>query len=272
PAQALMMRRKALRSFIASVAIGAILLGDVGFIFVGFSEPLVWACQAAGAGALIVALLCNRRGWVALAALLAVFGALAAVWPTIWFYERGLTVDAWPAFDLLVLGPVVLVAVFERQRWAWVLAALTLVMIGLTVYWQPWASDMRLEAATLGGDVATYGVLLSRPFFLYVLAVFIVRTSMAATNREIGRADLESRARASETARADFLAGNNEEMMKFVKELIDVDTNRSRFPGNVPPYAHVEAAYRDYLEVTAQQRHRGRVPPEAQRRLASALN
>jgi hypothetical protein len=116
PAQALAMRRKALRSFIASVAIGAILLGDVGFIFIGLSEPLVWVCQAAGALALLLALSCNRRGWVGLAAVLAVFAALAAVWPTIWFYPPGLTVDAWPGFDILLLGPVVLVAVFERQR------------------------------------------------------------------------------------------------------------------------------------------------------------
>jgi hypothetical protein len=194
------------KSRLAAYIILGILLVVLLLIPLGLGDPTGSLLPLIGAGVgVLISALFNRLGNVMAAALLLILIINAAVLASLISQTGGLTVDALPAFDLLVISVVVGASLLPGLA-AFAVAAINVAAICLAFFLLPHASDLTKELTdptVLGGGTLAIVALLSRPIALQIIIAVVAFLWVRGTDQAIRRADRAEEIAALEHTLAD---------------------------------------------------------------------
>jgi hypothetical protein len=179
------------RSRLASWIILGLFIGDGVLSGFGIGDIGSEAAVVILALGLVVAALFNHAGHVGFAgtliALLIIAGTLGAVVS----YPKGLTLDALPAFDLLIVSVVVAASLLPRRA-AFLIAAINIALITTDFFAQPHAADLQHELSdtTLYPSPVVASIsLITRPIALQIIVSVVAYLWVRGTDDAIRRAD-----------------------------------------------------------------------------------
>jgi hypothetical protein len=199
-------RERLRRARLASYIVLSVLIVDILLIPLGLGDPVGTLLPVVGGGAFIlVAALFNRLGNVAVTALLLIAIINGAVSASLLSQPTGLTTDALPAFDLLVISVVVGASLLPRVA-AFIVAFANIAIIALLFFLTPHAPDLTHELtdpAVLGGGAVAVAALLGRPIALQIVIAIVAYLWVRGTDDAIRRADRAEEIAALEHTLAD---------------------------------------------------------------------
>jgi hypothetical protein len=190
---------------------------DLILLLAGVNDPgTLTAVLVFGAGLIIAAVL-NRRGFVAAAATLIVVLVCVGVLGSLLSQPLGLlTLDALPAYDLLVLAVLVAASVLPRIA-AFVVAAVNMGIITLDFVFQPHYTDITRVLNYYGGTAAGTAALLSRPIALQIIVAVVAYLWVRGADEAIRRAD-----RAEELAMMEHTLAEQKRQLDFgIRQILD---------------------------------------------------
>ena len=188
PAKHLAERELIRRSQLASWVILTLLIVDAILLPVGFSDPSTLVAVLVGAAGFALAAYLNRRGHVSLAGGFLIVLICAAILGAIVSQPAGLLLDLMPTYDLFVMAVLVAASILPRRS-AFVVAAITSLLICLDYFLQPHAADLQRDLATFPSVAAGDVTLLARPIALQLLVATVAFLWVRGTERAIERAD-----------------------------------------------------------------------------------
>ncbi len=188
PQMTVEQRELARRSRLLAWILLGLLAVNVVLLPIGIGDPATLVALLVSAAGIILAVALNRLGQVTPAGLLLVALICAAVIGDLASFPNGLSVDALPAYDLLVIPVVVAASVLPRAA-AFGVAALNCALIALDFFLQPHAPDLAAEIAQYGGLTAGALALLARPFGIQIIIAVVAYLWVRGTDDAIRRAD-----------------------------------------------------------------------------------
>jgi hypothetical protein len=195
-------RERRRRSQLTSVIIAALFVVALVLLPLGINDPSSLSADIALIVGLLIAYVLNRTGRVTAAGWVIVALVWGGVIGALETQPSGLTVDALPGFDLLLIALVVAAFVLPRSAVLWV-GAVNIAIIGAIYALTPHGSDLQGIIAYYDGDIGGALALLSRPIALQIIIGVVAYLARRGIDSEIRRADRAEEIAALEHTLAD---------------------------------------------------------------------
>jgi hypothetical protein len=189
-------RERVRRSRLTAWLVLGLLIADMVLLPLGLGDPATLTSVLVGGLGVLVAAALNRFGFLASSGivLVGIIGA-AVIGALIGLPQGQLTLDALPAYDLLVMTVVVGATVLPRAA-TFVVAAINIALIVGDFYLQPFAKDLHDEVYPPAGTTGVFASpteaivgLLARPIALQVIIATVAYLWVRSADEAIRRAD-----------------------------------------------------------------------------------
>jgi hypothetical protein len=195
-------RERRRRSQLTSVIIAALFVVALVLLPLGINDPSSLGADMALIVGLVIAYVLNRTGRVTAAGWVIVVLVWGGVIGALETQPSGLTVDALPGFDLLLIALVVAAFVLPRSA-VLLVGAVNIAIIGAIYSLTPHGSDLQGIIAYYDGEVGGALALLSRPIALQIIIGVVAYLARRGIDSEIRRADRAEEIAALEHTLAD---------------------------------------------------------------------
>jgi hypothetical protein len=195
-------RERSRRSQLTSFIIAGLMVVAILLLALGINDPSSLFADLALIVGLLIALVLNRAGHVTAAGWLIVALVCGGVIGALVTQPTGLTVDALPGFDLLLIPLVVAAFVLPRSAVLWV-GAINIAIITSIYLLMPRAVDMQQLIDFYDGETGAALALLSRPLALQIIVGIVAYLARRGIDAEIRRADRAEEIAALEHTLAD---------------------------------------------------------------------